>query len=138
MTGWGNMSTLKIVAAGLKVFTELTDMERKNDQEKTVSIKFNKLITNDVQIFVTEHYRHSNRHNRTSVQWLVKMISKTDQKDFHLFVHHHQLYNPLVSYYCAVLPWNGYKLPHTSNRACCRSSEWSYCGSLLLYYICIQ
>lgn len=35
------MSTLKIVAAGLKVFTELTDMERKNNQEKTVSIKFN-------------------------------------------------------------------------------------------------
>ena len=62
------------------MFTELTDIESKDGQEKTVSTTFNQLITHYVQMFVTEHNRHNNRHNRTSVQVLVKMISQTDQK----------------------------------------------------------
>lgn len=54
------------------MFTELTDIKSKNGQEKTVSITFNPLIPNNVQIFVTEHHRHNNSHNRTSVQVFVK------------------------------------------------------------------
>ena len=71
MTGWENMDTLKMVTEDLKVLTELTD-ESKNGHEKTVSITFYQLTTHDVQIFVIERNRHTNRHNRTSVQVLVK------------------------------------------------------------------
>ena len=38
---------------------------------QNVSLTFNQLIPNDVQIFVTEHDRHNHRHNRTSVQALI-------------------------------------------------------------------
>ena len=71
MTGWENINTLNGYTR-LKVFTDLTDIKSKNGQEKTVSITLNQLITLDVQIFVTEHDRHNNRHNRTSIQVLVK------------------------------------------------------------------
>ena len=54
------------------MFTELKYIKSKNGQEKTVSIIFNPLIPNNVQIFVKEHNKHNNRHNRTSVQLLVK------------------------------------------------------------------
>ena len=47
------------------MFTELTDIESKDGQEKTVSTTFNQLIAHYDQMFVTEHNRHNNRHNRT-------------------------------------------------------------------------